>query len=469
MAGDADPTSTSTSAPTPEPEPTPIPTQTQTPLPSLGRRLAEVGWAFLPLGWITFGGPQAHIALLQERFVERRRWLDEERFVELLGLGQGLPGPTSTQMVVAVGTARAGPLGGLLALLLFLLPAATIMALAGLGMTRFLSAGDRPAWLDGVQPATVALVAVAAWRLGLVVVNTRLTIGLMLLGAIVAILVRQPWAFPAVLALGGLVTTLALSDQRREAAGEAGAEAKAEADPTAAAAASEPSPSSKPGSGPVVAADGVPLENLGISRTAGALLLLLFFGLLAGLIGVRLIFQGTALPGLEMFESFYRTGSLIFGGGQVVLPMLLTEVVDTGWVTEQQFLDGFALMLALPGPMFSFSAYLGAVAGGVPGLLLALVGLFLPGVLIIYAVLPFWERVRRYPRVRIALTGVNATAIGLVVGVVFLLWERSVHDPAGAVIALLAFGAVLFYRVPAPLVIVGAGVAGWLFSLANFM
>ena len=482
MAGDADPTSTSTSAQTPEPEPTPIPTQTQTttPLPSLGRRLAEVGWAFLPLGWITFGGPQAHIALLQERFVERRRWLDEERFVELLGLGQGLPGPTSTQMVVAVGTARAGPLGGLLALLLFLLPAATIMALAGLGMTRFLSAGDRPAWLDGVQPATVALVAVAAWRLGLVVVNTRLTIGLMLLGAIVAILVRQPWAFPAVLALGGLVTTLALGDQRREAAGEAGAEAEAEADPTAAAvAASEPSPSSSsrpssrpgpgPGSGPVVAADGVPLENLGISRTAGALLLLLFFGLLAGLIGVRLIFQGTALPGLEVFESFYRTGSLIFGGGQVVLPMLLTEVVDTGWVTEQQFLDGFALMLALPGPMFSFSAYLGAVAGGVPGLLLALVGLFLPGVLIIYAVLPFWERVRRYPWVRIALAGVNATAIGLVVGVVFLLWERSVHDPAGAVIALLAFGAVLFYRVPAPLVIVGAGVAGWLFSLANFM
>ena len=471
MAGDADPTSTSAPTPTPTPTPTPIQTQTQTPLPSLGRRLAEVGWAFLPLGWITFGGPQAHIALLQERFVERRRWLDEERFVELLGLGQGLPGPTSTQMVVAVGTARAGPLGGLLALLLFLLPAATIMALAGLGMTRFLSAGDRPAWLDGVQPATVALVAVAAWRLGLVVVNTRLTIGLMLLGAIVAILVRQPWAFPAVLALGGLVTTLALGDQRREAAGEAGAEAESE--PTAAAAASEPSPSPSskpgPGSGPVVAADGVPLENLGISRTAGALLLLLFFGLLAGLIGVRLIFHGTALQGLELFESFYRTGSLIFGGGQVVLPMLLTEVVDTGWVTEQQFLDGFALMLALPGPMFSFSAYLGAVAGGVPGLLLALVGLFLPGVLIIYAVLPFWERVRRYPRVRIALTGVNATAIGLVVGVVFLLWERSVQDPAGAVIALLAFGAVLFYRVPAPLVIAGAGVAGWLFSLANFM
>ena len=401
--------------------------------PSLGRRLAEVGWAFLPLGWIAFGGPQAHIALLQERFVAQRHWLDEQRFVELLGLGQGLPGPTSTQMVVAVGTARAGPLGGLLALFLFLLPAATIMALAGLGMTRFLSAGDRPAWLDGVQPATVALVAVAAWRLGLVVVNTRLTTGLMLLGAVAAILVRQPWAFPAVLALGGLVAAIALRNQRHD---------------------------DRP------AAGSIPLDNLGISPVAGALLLLVFFGLLAGLIGARLMWE---LPALELFESFYRTGSLIFGGGQVVLPMLLTETVETGWVTEQQFLDGFALMLALPGPMFSFSAYLGAVAGGVPGLLLAFVGLFLPGVLIIYAVLPFWERVRRYPWVRIALTGVNATAIGLVVGVVFLLWERAAPNPAGAVIALLAFGAVMFYRLPAPLVIIGAGVLGWLFSLAGLL
>ena len=399
---------------------------------SLGRRLAEVGWAFLPFGWIAFGGPQAHIALLQERFVARRRWLDEQRFVELLGLGQGLPGPTSTQMVVAVGAARAGPLGGLLALFLFLLPAATIMALAGLGMTYFLADGDRPAWLDGIQPATVALVAVAAWRLGQVVVNTRLTIGLMLLGAAVTILVSQPWVFPATLALGGLVSAVALWGRRQEAGREPG--------------------------------DGVPLDNLGISRVAGVLLLLLFFGLLAGLIGARLVFDW---PALQLLESFYRTGSLIFGGGQVVLPMLLTEVVDTGWVTEQQFLDGFALMLALPGPMFSFSAYLGAVAGGVPGLLLALVGLFLPGVLVIYAVLPFWERVRRYPWAQIVLVGVNATAIGLVVGVVFLLWERATPGPAGAVIALLAFGGVLFYRLPAPLVIVGAGVLGWLSGLAG--
>ena len=399
--------------------------------PSLPRRLAEVAWAFLPFGWIAFGGPQAHIALLQERFVARRRWLDEERFVELLGLGQGLPGPTSTQMVVAVGAARAGPLGGLVALFLFLLPAATIMALAGLGMNRFLSEGDRPAWLDGVQPATVALVAVAAWRLGIVVVNTRLTMGLMLLGAVVAILVRQPWAFPAVLAVGGVITGFALRGQRNDSAQTSG---------------------------------GVPLRNLGISPLAGALLLALFFVLLVGLIPARLFFQ---YQSLELFESFYRTGSLIFGGGQVVLPMLLTEVVEPGWVTEEQFLDGFALMLALPGPLFSFSGYLGAVAGGVPGLFLALVGLFLPGVLIIYAVLPFWERVRQYPWVRIALVGVNATAIGLVVGVVFLLWERADPNAAGAVIALLALGSVMFFRVPAPLVIVGAGILGWLFGLAG--
>jgi len=398
--------------------------------PSLIRRLLEVGWAFLPLGWIAFGGPQAHIALLQERFVARRRWLDEPRFVELLGLSQGLPGPTSTQMVIAVGAARAGPGGGLLALFLFLLPAATIMGLAGLGATFFFADGDRPPWLEGIRPATVALVAVAAWRLGQAVVNSRLTMGLMLLGAAVAILLRQPWAFPAALAAGGLVSALALRGQR-------------------------------------TAADdgGAPLTNLGISRWAGAILLLLFLGLLAGLTAARLLLDW---PALQLFESFYRTGSLIFGGGQVVLPMLLTEVVDGGLVTEQQFLDGFALMLALPGPMFSFSAYLGAIAGGVPGMLLALVGLFLPGTLIIYAVLPFWERVRRYPWLRIALVGVNATAIGLVVGVVFLLWERAEPGPAGAVIALLSFGAVVFYRLPAPAVILGAGMVGGLFGLAGW-
>ncbi|MCY3693485.1 MAG: chromate transporter, partial [Chloroflexi bacterium] len=209
-----------------------------------------------------------------------------------------------------------------------------------------------------------------------------------------------------------------------------------------------------------------PLDNLGISRVAGLLLLLLFFGLLGGLILARLALDWSWL---QILESFYRTGSLIFGGGQVVLPMLSAEVVEPGWVTEQQFLDGLALMLALPGPLFSFSAYLGAVAGGVQGLLLAFVGLFLPGVLIIFGVLPFWEQVRRYPWVRIALTGVNATAIGLVVGVVFLLWERADPSAGGAVIALLAFGSVMFFRVPAPLVIVGAGVLGWFFGWAGLL
>ena len=409
--------------------------QESQPVPSLARRLAEVAWAFLPLGWIAFGGPQAHIALLQERFVVRRRWLDEQQFVELLGLGQGLPGPTSTQMVVAVGTARAGPLGGLLAFVLFLYPAATIMALAGLGVATFLSDGGRPRWLDGVQPATVALVAVAAWRLGTAVVTTRLTMALMLLGAVVTILVRQPWAFPAALAVGGLVTAVALRHQRHQL-------------------------------NHALPAEAANSNSLGISRGVGVVLLLLFFGLLGGLILARLAFDVTWL---HLLESFYRTGSLIFGGGQVVLPMLSAEVVEPGWVTEQQFLDGLALMLALPGPLFSFSAYLGAVAGGVPGLFLAFVGLFLPGVLVIFAVLPFWEQVRRYPWVRITLVGVNATAIGLVVGVVFLLWQRADPNAAGAVIALLAFGSVMFFRIPAPLVIVGAGVLGWVFSLAGLL
>ena len=179
-----------------------------------GAACGKLFWAFLPLGWIAFGGPQAHIALLQERFVQRRRWLDERRFVELLGLGQGLPGPTSTQMVVAVGAARAGPVGGLVAFFCFLYPAVGIMTLAGLGVAEFLTADNRPPWLDGVGAAAAALVASAVWRLGRVVVNTRLTMGLMLFGAAAAILWREPWVFPAALAAGGLVTAIALRGQR---------------------------------------------------------------------------------------------------------------------------------------------------------------------------------------------------------------------------------------------------------------
>jgi chromate transporter len=394
------------------------------------RRLAQVGWSFLPLGWIAFGGPQAHIALLHEQFVVRRQWLDERRFTELLGLGQGLPGPTSTQMVVAVGTARAGPLGGLIALICFLYPAVAIMMLAGLGVAQF-PGESRPAWLEGVHPGAVALVAVAAWRLGRAVVTTRLTIALMLLGTAAAILWREPWVFPAVLAFGGLVTGIALRNQGNASPDEG---------------------SDKP------------LATLGISTWAGAALLTIFLGLLVGLILARLAFDWQLL---QWAESFYRMGSLIFGGGQVVLPMLLTEVVNPGWVTEEQFLDGFALMLALPGPMFSFSAYLGAVAGGVTGAFIAVGGLFLPGVLVIYAVLPFWERVRRQQVVHAILTGVNATAIGLVVAAVFLLWDRAVTGPPTATIAVLAFGAVAFFRVPAPFAIAGAGMLGWVFSVAG--
>ena len=247
-----------------------------------------------------------------------------------------------------------------------------------------------------------------------------------------AILWRESWLFPAVLVVGGLITAVALRNQETTEA-----------------------PSS-----------GIPLIHihLGISRPGGAILLVVFFGLLGGMVLARGLLDWEPI---QLFESFYRMGSLIFGGGQVVLPMMLTEVVDSGWVTEEEFLDGFALMLALPGPMFAFSAYLGGVFGGIKGALIAFAGLFLPGVLIIYAVLPFWERVRRQSLVRSALVGVNATAIGLVVAAVFMLWARAAPTTSGSAIALLAFGGVAFFRVPAPAVIVGAGALGWLFTLGG--
>ena len=304
------------------------------------------------------------------------------------------------------------------------------MTLAGLGAVHLVGGDERPLWLElGVLPATVALVAVAAWRLRRTVINSKTTLALMLFGAVAAILWSRPWVFPAVLVLGGLTTLWTLRK--------------------------DPPPAQDSTTDP-------DLSNLGIPWPVGILLLLVFLGMLAGMILARLILDWAPL---ELFESFYRMGSLILGGGQVVLPMMLTEVVETGLVTEQQFLEGFALMLALPGPLFSFSAYLGAVSGGLLGALIAFLGMFLPGILVIFAVLPLWEKARRHALAGRLLTGVNATAIGLVVAAVFLLWERAVSSPQAAAIALLAFGSVAFFRAPAPLVILGSGVLGWGFSL----
>eukprot|EP00898_Chlorokybus_atmophyticus_P008173 jgi/Chlat1/8357/Chrsp80S07786 len=405
---------------------------------SYAERLSQVLWGFLPLGVLAFGGPQAHIALLHERFVDRKRWLTERQFLELLGLGQATPGPTSTQMVVAIGTMHAGVLGGMLAFFLFQLPGFVILMFAGLAVRHLQTEhGIMPAWYEeatvGVGPAAVSLVFIAAYKLGAKICgNDRLLLFIGLVSSLIATLIppqAASWVYPSMMAAAGLTTYIYYR-------------ARPEAMPDSAAESTDKHS-----------------RSTGISTAAGAALITLFFAILAALIYGRA--KGLGGPYLALFEAFYRIGGIIFGGGQVILPMLQTEVVDKGWVTQDAYLSGLGLVQALPGPLFNISAYLGAIYKGVTGGFLAYVAIFLPGVLLILALLPFWERFRSATVVRTGFAGINAAAIGLVVAAVLILWQFAVHNLANASVALLTGALVLFFNVPAPVGIIVGGLFGW--------
>ncbi|CAN0110036.1 unnamed protein product, partial [Discosporangium mesarthrocarpum] len=380
----------------------------------------QVFWQFLPLGVLAYGGPTAHIAILHERFVAKSNWLTDEQFIELMAVGQGLPGPTSTQaskkqpaedpdpdpMVVATGTYRAGILGGLLAFALWNIPSFIILTLAGLGVKDLLD-GDDPDWLAGVAPAAISLVFVAAYKLGKKVNKSKLKFTLSLISCSVTLLINgdedidsrvSAWVFPLMLVLGGLVT---LVDSKRKP------EEYALEDRT--------------------------YSRIGIPIWLGSVIIAGWVVILAVAVS---IFSDDGLEGL--FESFYRIGSIIYGGGQVVLPMLLDEVVVPGWVTKEQFFQGFGLVQALPGPLFNFSAYLGAVSNGLPGAFVGWLGLFGPGVSLIFGFIPFWGTVRKINWFKMFLQGVNSTAIGLVVAACALLWRSAIELYADAIVAIVA-------------------------------
>ncbi|CAM9128503.1 unnamed protein product, partial [Ascophyllum nodosum] len=279
-------------------------------------RLKQVFWQFLPLGVIAYGGPNAHIALLYERFVDKSKWLTEEQFVELMAVGQGLPGPTSTQASVSMGTFRAGIPGGLLSFALWNIPSFIVLVLAGVGVRDLLGDHDLD-WLSGVGPAAVSLVFVAAYKLGKKVNNSKLKFTLSLVSACVTLLINgdenissnvSAWVFPLMLICGGMVT---LVDWKYR---------------------------------PNIyetALEGRTYSRINIPMWMGCAIIV---GWLVILMVSLTLFPDSGLGGL--FKSFFRIGSIIYGGGQVVLPMLVDEVVDPGWVTEKQFFQGFALTQA---------------------------------------------------------------------------------------------------------------------------
>ena len=383
---------------------------------------------FLRLGLTSFGGPVAHLGYFREEFVARRRWLTEDAFADLVALCQFLPGPASSQVGLALGLRQAGWGGALAAWLGFTLPSALVMALLGLGLVA--GQGLVPAGvLHGLKVAAVAVVAQAVWGMARSLCRGPARLLLMVLACALALL------WPGVVGQVGAMLVAALAGLGLW--GRAGA---------------MPAPPSQGG----LAA--------GVRPRTGALLLAAFAALLVLLpLAARAWPQGW----LVLADAFYRAGALVFGGGHVVLPLLQAEVVATGWVAADDFLAGYGLAQAVPGPLFTFAAFLGAAAGhgagGWLGAAVCLVAIFVPAFLLVAGALPFWERLRHNARARAALAGVNAAVVGLLLAALYHpVWTSAIHAPADLALALAAFAALVWARVPPWLVVPLCGAAGWL-------
>lgn len=385
----------------------------------------EVLLAFLKLGLTSFGGPLAHLGYFRAEIVERRRWLDERSYSDLVALCQFLPGPASSQVGLAIGFARAGWLGALAAWSGFTLPSAMALIVFAYGIAHWGALAGSGA-VHGLKVAAVAVVAQAVWGMARNLCPDRARAAIAVLAALVALVLPTALSQVLAIAVAGLVgwRTLKLPHQQP-----------------------------------------VAHRSYGVSRTAGAVALTLFVGLLVGL---PLVAVATQSLTWQVVEGFYRAGALVFGGGHVVLPLLQATVVPAGVVTNEQFLAGYGAAQAVPGPLFTFAAYLGAVmhgplSGWTGGLALLLV-IFVPAFLLVIGALPFWDALRQRNPVQSAMAGVNAAVVGILLAALYdPVWTSAIHARADFATALAAFALLVYARVSPFIVVLLAAAAGWAF------
>jgi len=377
---------------------------------------------FLRLGVTSFGGPVAHLGYYRAEFVERRKWLDEHSYADIVALCQFLPGPASTQVSMSIGILRAGLPGAFAAWLGFTMPSAMAMILFGYGVTRF---GDlsHAAWLHGLKIVAVAVVAQAVWGMARSLCPDKERASVAVGAAILALAVPSAAGQVGAIVVGGLIGWGLLANT-------------ASAQPSA------------------------PLA-VHLPRSLSIAAALLFFGLL---IGLPLLAAALPAQPIKLFDSFYRSGALVFGGGHVVLPLLQAEVVPPGWVSNDAFLAGYGAAQAVPGPLFTFAAYLGTVMGPAPngwvGGLLCLVAIFLPSFLLLIGALPFWDALRRRPAVQSALLGVNAAVVGLLLAALYRpVWTSAIFGPADFALGIVAFLLLALWAVPPWLVVIFGAIA----------
>jgi chromate transporter len=388
----------------------------------------EVFRAFLKLGLTSFGGPIAHLGYFRDELVVRRRWIDEAGYADLVALCQFLPGPASSQVGFALGILRGnGLLGGLAAWFGFTMPSAILLVAFALGAAAF-TAPAAAGFLHGLKLVAVAVVAQAVWGMAKSLTPDRERAAIALAGVAIVVFVGGSVGQIGAIALG------ALAGLRLCRGGDQ-------------------APSGR--------------SRFPVSRRRGAFLLALFA---AFLLIPPLVAAVTGHQGLALFDAFYRSGALVFGGGHVVLPLLQAEVVMPGWVTNESFLAGYGLAQAVPGPLFSFAAYLGAVMGpppnGLAGAAIALVAVFLPGLLLVYGTLPFWDALRRRPTAQAAMRGANAAVVGILGAALYNpVWTSAVLTPRDFALALAGFLLLIVWKTPPWVVVVLLAVAGTILSL----
>lgn len=382
---------------------------------------------FLRLGLTSFGGPIAHLAYFREEFVARRQWLSGRSYGDLIALCQFLPGPASSQVGIGLGLSRAGVPGAVAAWAGFTLPSAIILVLFAQGMSSW--GGALPSGLlHGLKIVAVAVVAQAVWGMGRSLCTDAPRITVAVFAAYAALLWPHAWGQIGVIFFGAVIGLMLFKTHQSQTT------------------------------------ESLPIS---VSRKVGAVLLLLFFGLLAGL---PLLVQVWPSQALAVVNVFFRTGSLVFGGGHVVLPLLQSATVPNGWVANDTFLAGYGLAQTVPSPLFTFAAFLGASMNAQPsgwlGATACVVAIFAPSFLLVIGVLPFWEQLRKSLRTQAALSGVNAAVVGLLLAALYNpVWTSAILTPTDFGLALIALVALMFWKVPPWLVVLVGGLLGWLLSI----
>lgn len=383
--------------------------------------LLEILMVSTKLGLTSFGGPIAHLGYFHEEYIRRRKWMDEKSYAELVALCQFLPGPASSQVGIGIGVMRAGVLGGIVSFLGFTLPSVVALMIFALILQGYevVDAG----WIHGLKVVAVAIVAHAILGMAQKLTPDLKRKVIALVALVGTLLWQSAYTQVIIILFSAIIGYLIYKEQ------------------------SEKEDTS---------------IHFPISRRFGVICLMLFFALLLLLPVLR---ETTSLHWIALFDSFYRSGSLVFGGGHVVLPLLEREFVPTGWLSEEAFLAGYGATQAVPGPLFTFAAYLGTVMKGWLGGIIATVAIFLPAFLLILGTLPFWDKLRSNPKINGALMGVNAAVVGILISAFYQpIWTSSILGPIDFAFAAILFSMLVYWKLPPWVIVLTGAIGGALLS-----